>query len=164
MRRLARIVLLAAVFLFADGALAQTQQTQLPQPQHLSGEILRNPVCPPTCPFGSMDMLTQATTPAKKKIFLAKMNPFQAIDVHSHAFHEVTAQFAHVGAGYGVVTGMRLAGHNTIGISGMAGFTLVKEFWYDRKYEKQNLKENLRDAGFYGLGIGIAILQGSLKR
>lgn len=106
----------------------------------------------------------QNLPPAKNKISIARMNPFQAINVHSHAFHEVTAQFAHVGAGYGVVTGMRIAEHNTIGVSGMGGFVLAKEFWYDRKYEKQNLKENLRDTAFYGMGIGIAILQGSLKR
>lgn len=108
---------------------------------------------------------TQPTPAVKpKKTMLQKINPLQQINVHSPAFQDVTAQFAHVGAGYGVVTGMRLAGHNTIGISGMGGFVLAKEFWYDRKYEKQNLKENLRDTAFYALGIGAAILQGSIKR
>ena len=108
--------------------------------------------------------LAQQTTPveAPKPVppkFALALNPFRTIDVNSPKFIQLTAEIAHASVAYGSVETFSRDGHGTFGAAAMGGVAISKEFFYDKKFERQPFKSNLRDAAFYGLGIGLALLQ-----
>lgn len=100
--------------------------------------------------------------PVECKSFLAKVNPFQPINVHSTAFENMTAQIAHVASAYAYTQAAYSEGHGRLGIITMSSFVLPKEFFFDKKFEKQSFKNNLIDTLFYGAGIGLSVLQNSI--
>jgi hypothetical protein len=73
----------------------------------------------------------------------------------------VLAQFGHAGIPYGLLLTLDKF-HSPLFwpvAIGIMVFALVKEFWYDAKYElpKQTFITNLIDFSFYALGVGLAI-------
>lgn len=112
--------------------------------------------------FAQSALSTEAKQAPKQ--FVLHLNPFKPIDTSSTKFEDMTAQIAHVTSAYSVVETSQAAGHNVVGLSVMTAFAATKEFWYDKKYERQSFKRNLRDFGFYSLGIGLAVLQGKLQQ
>lgn len=100
--------------------------------------------------------------PVECKSLLAKINPFQPINVNSTAFQNMTAQIAHVASAYAITQTAYSEGHGRFGIISVSSFVIPKEFFFDKKFEKQPFKNNLIDTLFYGAGIGLAVLQNSI--
>jgi len=100
--------------------------------------------------------------PVECKSLLAKINPFQPINVNSSAFQNMTAQIAHVASAYAITQTGYSRGHSRFGIIATSSFVLPKEFIFDKKFEKQRFRNNLVDTLFYGVGIGLSVLQNSI--
>jgi hypothetical protein len=82
--------------------------------------------------------------------------------IDDKTFNQVS-QFAHFGCAAALVLAGAAFGHVWIAAIAMLVWAVMKEFWYDEKYETPEVRgSGLEDFLFYAIGIVTAVLVWSL--